>query len=339
MRRACVRGGGQQAEAGVHGPREGGRIVPGQGGGQLEQPGEPGAVPRHGVPGAEEADRAVVEQDHVVGARVDQHEARARRGDVRADECPGHGLRVGGVVVGERGAVEPGGDQHGGGGELRVGLGDHEVGHVAERAADGALLRRLVLEVELVERLGADAAQQRGTVEPRERRRQRRAEGVEQRQVGAQGGVEAWPAHLDRHLGAVEDAAVDLRHGRHGRGRVEVEVVEHLPRRAAPGVAQRLLHRLAAERDARLLAGAVEGRGERREPRRERVGREEAGGAAEQQPAVRGLPQQRGAHVEEHAQRGRDVGAHPGYPAAPLRRRLPRPVGHGSAFGRERGTR
>ena len=79
-----------------------------------------------------------------------------------------------------------------------------------QHAADGALLGGLVLEVELVERLLADPAQQDAGVEGRERHRERRAQGVEQGEVGADRLVEPGAPQLHRDRRAVERAAVDL---------------------------------------------------------------------------------------------------------------------------------
>ena len=168
-----------------------------------------------------------------------------------------------------------------------------------------------MLEVELVHRLLADPAQQDAGVEGRERRRERRAQGVEQGEVGADRLVEPGAPQLHRDRGAVERAAVDLgQRGDRGR-RVEVERVEHLAGRAAPRGPQRLLDLLGRERVARVRPRAGERRLERRERLGELPGHDDPGGAAEQEAAVGRLPQQRPAHVEERAQGGRDVGTHP----------------------------
>ena len=86
---------------------EGRGVVVAQRGGQGEEAREARAIGGDRVAGAEEADAAVVEQHDVVGAGVDQHQPAARGGDVRREERPRDGGRVGRIVVGERRAVEP----------------------------------------------------------------------------------------------------------------------------------------------------------------------------------------------------------------------------------------
>ena len=91
------------------------------------------------------------------------------------------------------------GDEHGLGAQLAVHRRHDQPLDVAQDARHAPVRGRLVLEVELVERLLADRAQQRARVGLRQRGAKRCRQRVEQRQVGSHRAVEPRPAHADRH--------------------------------------------------------------------------------------------------------------------------------------------
>ena len=176
---------------------------------------------------------------------------------MRGHERPGDRARVGDLRlgVGQRAPVQQLGHQHGLAAELHVGGRDHEPVDPAQRAPQLALGRRLVLEVELVERGLADLAQDRAGVHRAEHLSQRRGEHVEQGEVIANGAGQPGSQDLDRDRCAVAHAAMDLGAGRH-RERLAVELVEDLAVRAAPRALEDLLDVLERDRRRRRGAGA-----------------------------------------------------------------------------------
>ena len=129
------------------------------------------------TPAPEQAERAVAADEDVARPRVDRREPgverrrRGRRGRARARRPPGRPAArpSASVSPSSRSLTRTPLSQ-----SSRCGRGTSMPGHVAQRAGDAALLRGLVLEVELVERQLAQVAQHRGRVEVRERGAQRR---------------------------------------------------------------------------------------------------------------------------------------------------------------------
>ena len=197
------------------------------------------------------------------------------------------------------------------GGELAVRRGHDDAVHAPERPAHGALLRGLVLEVELVERLLADLREQAAAVEPgyaapsggrsassSARSARTPASSPGRRTLTATGAPSSSPRWT---CASGVTAAGDRGRARRARARA-----------AAPRVAQRPLDPLGRQRDARLRAGARQPRLERLQPRRQPARCDDARRAPQRDAAVRGALQQHPAGVEQRAQRGREFGRHPG---------------------------
>jgi len=181
----------------------------------------------------------------------------------------------------------------------------HQPVDVAQRAAHPAQRRRLVLEVELVERGLAQGAQRRACIQPSEHLPQRRGERVEQRQVAARRRLQPGAAHLHRHRATVLRAATVHLTDRGDRDRLSVQLVQDPARRLAPRLLEDpgdVTHR---QRPGGLVARPPELHGQVGERGRQRVGGDNVGGAAERDAAAGGAPHERGAGVQQCAQGGR----------------------------------